>query len=145
MKSIKVIWKYFIIIYNKLVYMAGGILEEELYWKTAKCWMDIDNYRRATRNYEKYLKIYDVSYVRYYLAWCYQNLGEIEKALINYEKAYEKKKENIYVLYIAHCKYILGDKTAAVALMKNLKNENMEDKLLKEYERIEKIILKTSN
>jgi len=57
MKTVKTIWKYFLILYNKLVFMTGGILEEELYWNTAQCWMDLDNYRKAIRNYEKYLKI----------------------------------------------------------------------------------------
>jgi tetratricopeptide (TPR) repeat protein len=48
--------------------MTGYILGEEYYWNTARCWMNLDNYKKAIRCLEKSIKIYDVSYVRFYLA-----------------------------------------------------------------------------
>jgi tetratricopeptide (TPR) repeat protein len=145
MNTIKKFWHVFLIIYYKLAFITGGVLPDEYYVKTAIQWMDLDNYKRAILNLEIAIKFYDVSYVRYYLAWCYQNLGEYEKACVNYNKAYEKKKDMIYLIYVAYCEFCLGNKEKATQMINEIKEKHIDDRLVKEFERIEKIISTNKN
>jgi tetratricopeptide (TPR) repeat protein len=125
--------------------MIGGVIDDEYYIQTASQWMDIDNYKRAILNLEIALKTYDVSNVRYYLAWCYQNIGEFEKAYMNYENAYNKKKQNIYLIYMAYCKHCLGKHEDSINLLNDLKNRDMDSKTKSEFNRIESLIHKSNN
>lgn len=52
------------------------------------CWKELDNYKRALKNFKNLQKIICVTYVRYYIALCYHNSGEYEKAIPNYEISY---------------------------------------------------------
>jgi tetratricopeptide (TPR) repeat protein len=144
MKYFKAIWHIFIIVYYKLAYYTGFVLDETYYVSTARQWMEINQYKKAIKYLEKAKKEYDVSYVRYYLGWCYQHVLEFEKALVNYEKAYEKQKQPIYLIYQAYCKFALNQTDDATHILNSLKRNELEPPELKELERIEDIIKSNS-
>jgi tetratricopeptide (TPR) repeat protein len=140
MKLIKSIWHYILIVYYQLAFITGGVIDDEYYLEVARQWMDLDKYRRAIRNLEMALKTYDVSSVRYNLAWCYQNTGEYEKACINYDKAHEKHLHPIYKIYFAYCKNCLGKKEESIKIMNELKEIKMDESTLEEFNRINNLI-----
>jgi tetratricopeptide (TPR) repeat protein len=128
-KIFNTLWQIFLLIYYKLAFYTGGLIDDEYYIEAGNAWSNLNNFKKAILNYKMALKTEDISITRNWIGWCYLNLGKYEEAYIHYSKAHEQNNDISHLIGMANCKYSLGNTIEAKSIINNIKmNNNNIDK-----------------
>ena len=144
-KVINTSWHIFLVIYYKLAFYTGGLIDDEYYVAAGNNWVKLNNYERAISNYKMALKTEDISFTRNMIGWCYLKLRKYEEACLHYNKAYEKKNDIIHLIGVAYCKHYLGKSNEAKSILNDIKtnNKDINQDNLEDINQLEEIIVKT--
>ena len=133
----------FKISYFTLIYWGVGLTEEEYHIRKAHYWINLENHRRAIRNYQKALKASEDSYVRATMAWCYGEIGMTEACLEHYRRSYDRYQRPSVALRLAYAELNMDNHEESENLLSYVKDN--KDKLdtadTEDIPRLEKYLL----
>ena len=132
------------LIYFTTAYWAVGLTEEEYHIRKANYWIELDNHRRAIRNYQKALKASEDSQVRAAMAWCYGEIGMLEACHQHYRTAYDTNSHPSIALRLAYAELNLGNLAESNTLLQYVKSnrDRLHEEDTEEIEQLEKSIRK---
>jgi tetratricopeptide (TPR) repeat protein len=125
-KIFNTLWHIFLLIYYKLAFYTGGLIDDEYYIPAGNTWVNLKNYKRAISNYKMALKTSDISFTRNMIGLCYIKLDKFEEAQLHYSKAYEQKNDILHLIGIAYCKCYLGKLNEAKSIINDIKKNNKD-------------------